>query len=236
MNESYVAQQKKIIQQMKDNIRLGQIKQSIVEMRSNYENDNATGLVSVAFPPINITKIISEKIIEPLKSTDNNHFYYSTEFLHLTIKNVRTVNSPPLFNNEDVDKVDNLFAQIFPKFETFNFTLQGLVLFPTSVSLIGYCHETLKELVQTLDFGLKDIGVPDNKKYISDTIFFGNITLCRFTQNPNSSFKNKLQELENIYIGEMPVSEVSLITCNSVCNPKTRKIIATYKLRETPSF
>ncbi|MGH8002418.1 MAG: 2'-5' RNA ligase family protein, partial [Brasilonema sp.] len=140
--------------------------------------------------------------------------------------------NPPLFQNEDVVKVHELFTQIIPKFQSFTFHLEGLILFPTSVSLVGYCDETLRKLVQALDLGLKEIGVPDNKKYISDTIFFGNMTLCRLTHEPSSSFQNKVKELESIYIGEMRVTEISLIICNAVCHPKTKKVIGTYKLSE----
>ncbi|KAB8318595.1 hypothetical protein SD81_015335 [Tolypothrix campylonemoides VB511288] len=232
MNDDYVVQQKKIIQQMKDSIHQGQSKSSIVEMQSDYENDDQTCLTSVAFTSKDIAKIILEKIIEPLKSSDPNHFYYSSELLHLTIKNLRTIHNPSLFNEEDVVKAHQLFNQIIPTFQSFNFSFEGLILFPTSVALLGYCNDTLRKLVQTLDFGLREIGVPDNKKYISDTIFFGNMTLCRFTHEPSSSFQNKVKELENIYIGEMPVTEISLITCNAVCHSKTRKVIGTYKLSQ----
>jgi hypothetical protein len=86
--------------------------------------------------------------------------------------------------------------------------------------------------VQALDDGLKEIELTDDKKYISDTVFFGNMTLCRFTQAPSLLFQDKVRELEDIYIGEMRVSEINLVTCNAVCHPKTRKIIGTYKLDE----
>ncbi|NMG22400.1 hypothetical protein, partial [Brasilonema bromeliae] len=70
------------------------------------------------------------------------------------------------------------------------------------------------------------------KKYISDTVFFGNMTLCRLTHEPSTLFKKKVQELENIYIGEMGVTEISLVICNAVCHPKTKKVIGTYKLSQ----
>ncbi|NJM70483.1 MAG: hypothetical protein HC862_09750, partial [Scytonema sp. RU_4_4] len=84
--------------------------------------------------------------------------------------------------------------------------------------------------VQALDLGLREIGVPDNKKYISDTVFFGNMTLCRLTHEPSPLFQKKVKELESIYIGEMRLTEISLIICNAVCHPKTKKVISTYKL------
>ncbi|NJR75532.1 MAG: hypothetical protein HC773_21685 [Scytonema sp. CRU_2_7] len=171
MIDNYIKQQQNIIQQVKDSIHQGQHQLSILEMRTDYENDDAICLASLAFPPKDIAQIISKEIIAPLKSLDDKHFYYSSELLHLTIKNIRTVHNPPLFKNKDVVKVHELFTQITPKFQSFTFHFEGLILFPTSVSLVGYCDETLGKLVQALDLGLKEIGVPDNKKYISDTVF-----------------------------------------------------------------
>jgi 2'-5' RNA ligase len=230
MNNDYILQQQAIIRQMKNDMQQTQNKLSLVEMKSDYENDDEISLTSVMFIPQKIAIEISKKIIEPLKLFEPHHFYYSEDLLHITIKNVRKMHKPPRFNHDDIVKVDRLFKQIIPQFTSFNFRLHGLVLFPTSVSLIGYCNETFSELIQMLDSGLKKIGLPDDKKYISDTVFFGNITFCRFTQKPSLDFENKVKELEDIYIGEIPVSEIKLVTCNAVCHPKSRKIIADYQL------
>lgn len=229
MND-YVTEQKAIIQQMKDDMKQAENQLSIVEMKSDYENDDAISLTSVIFVPQNIASEISKKIIKPLKVIDPHHFYYSNDLLHITSKNVRKMHKPPRFTDGDIVEVDKLFNQIIPKFKSFNFRLEGLLLFPTSVSLIGYCNETFRELIQALDSGLKDIGLADDKKYISDSIFFGNISFCRFTQKPSLDFENKVKELENLGIGEIAVSEINLVTCNAVCHSKSRKIIATYKL------
>jgi 2'-5' RNA ligase len=230
MNNDYVISQKEVIRQIKDSIQKGQGRASFVKMRSDYENDDETCLTSVAFISKDIAKAISEKIIQPLKNIEPDHFYYSHELLHLTIKNIRTVYKPPLFNESDVVKVSQLFTEIVPAFKFLTFTFEDLILFPTSVSLIGYCNEALRNLVLALDSGLRKISVPDNKKYFSDTVFFGNITLCRLTHEPSLSFQNKVKDLENIYIGAADVQTIHLITCNSVCSTKTRKIIGTYQL------
>ncbi|MBD2773043.1 hypothetical protein [Iningainema tapete] len=230
MNNDYVTCQKEVIQQIKGSLQKGQGNASFVEMRRDYENDDETCLTSVAFIPENIGEAILEKIIKPLRNIEPDHFYYSHELLHLTIKNVRTVHKPPLFDESDVVKVNQLFAELIPTFRFLTFTFEDLILFPTSVSLIGYCNEALKDLVLALDSGLREIGVPDNKKYFSDTIFFGNITLCRFTHAPSISFQNKVKDLEKIYIGATHIKTVHLITCNSICSHKTRKIIGTYQL------
>ncbi len=229
MND-YTIQQRKLIQHIKDNMQQAQTKMSIFEMKSDYENDNAISLTSVTLISKAITNIIVEKIIQPLQLIEPYHYYYATDLMHITIKNVRKMHKPPNFTEDDAQKVNNLFKEIIPHCPSFKFKFEGLVLFPTSFSLIGYCDETLRELVHALDKGLKEIGLSDDKKYISDTVFFGNMTLCRFTQAPSLLLQDKIRELESIYIGEMNVSEINLVTCNVVCHPKSRRIIGAYTL------
>lgn len=229
MND-YTTQQRQLIQHIKDNMQQAQTQMSIFEMKSDYENDDAISLTSVTLISKAITNIVVEKIIQPLQLIEPYHYYYATDLMHITIKNVRKMHKPPRFTEDDAQKVNNLFKEIISRFPSFKFNFQGLVLFPTSFSLIGYCDETLRDLVHALDKGLKEIGLADDKKYISDTVFFGNMTLCRFTQTPSLLLQNKIRELESIYIGEMNVSEINLVTCNAVCHPKSRRIIGAYTL------
>ncbi|GJD24164.1 hypothetical protein RIVM261_091200 [Rivularia sp. IAM M-261] len=229
MND-YTIQQQQLIQHIKDNMQQAQTQMSIFEMKSDYENDDAISLTSVTLISKAITNIIVDKIIQPLQLIEPCHYYYATDLMHITIKNVRKMHKPPRFTEDDAQKVNNLFQKIIPRFSSFKFKFEGLVLFPTSFSLIGYCDETLRELVHALDEGLKEIGLADDKKYISDTVFFGNMTLCRFTEVPSLLLQNKIRELESIYIGEMNVSEINLVTCNVVCHPKSRRVIGTYTL------
>lgn len=229
MND-YTIQQRRLIQHIKDNMLEAQTQMSIFDMKTDYENDDAISLASVTLISKVITDRIVEKIIQPLQLLEPCHYYYANDLMHITIKNVRKMHKPQRFTEDDAQKVNNLFKDIVPRFPSFKFNFEGLVLFPTSFSLIGYCDETLRELVHALDNGLKEIGLADDKKCISDTVFFGNMTLCRFTQAPSLLFQDKVRELESIYIGEINVSEINLVTCNVVCHPKSRRIIGAYKL------
>ena len=74
MND-YIAEQKAIIQQIKDDMKQAENKLSLVEMKSDYENDDEISLTSVIFVPQNIASEISKKIIKQLKSIDPHHFY-----------------------------------------------------------------------------------------------------------------------------------------------------------------
>lgn len=230
MKNNYFQKQKQLVKEMKLSLAKGEVKSTVVEMQSEYEDDDQTSLASLVFIPKSIAHKITKIIIEPLKQLEPKYFYYLAESMHITIKNIRTIHKPPLFMEDDVVKVDRLFRKIIPKFKSFSFQLEDLVKFPTSLSLMGYCNDTLRKLVKALDAGLKQIGVPDNKKYFSGEIFFGNITLCRFTHQPSEAFIKKIEELKNIKIDELVIDKINLIICNVVCHPKTRRIVGTYKL------
>ncbi len=108
------------------------------------------------------------------------------------------------------------------------------MLFPTSVALVGYSNDNLQKLVFSLDKGLKKIGITDDKKYASKKIFFGVISLCRFTHKPTKKFLDAVEKISKVKIEtlKLKVKDLYLITCNCMNNPKTRKIIETYQLTE----
>lgn len=231
MNNSYFLQQEKLIEEIKESLARNRFTSTIVEMQKDYQNDDQMCLSSLAFiNKINSTKIIS-RIIEPLKQTDPDQYYYSVDNLHLTIKNIRTIHKPPLFTQMDITKTNKLFQKLIPYLPSFTLTLKNLVLFPTSLAIFGYSDSSLQKIVQTLDCGLKEIGVPDDKKYVSDKVFFGVSTLVRFTHTPSKEFISKVKESENIKIGEFKINKINLVTCNAVCDFKTRKIIGSYNLK-----
>lgn len=232
MKNSYFERQKQLVEQIEASIKRGDLNSTVVEIQTDYENDNKICLTSVVFPSPEICEAIDNKIIKPLQKIEPRHYYYSPESFHLTIKNIKTISNPPLFTKDDIEKVKLLYGQIIPKNRSFSFHLQGLVAFPTSISLIGYSDERLQKIVLELDKGLKAVGVPDDKKYVSDTVFFGNISLCRFTRQPSEQFYNKINELKTIEIGWVPVDEISLITCNVVCNKNGRKILGSFRLKD----
>lgn len=200
-------------------------------MQKDHAKDKQRCLTSVSFVPENISNKIIREVIEPLQQYDPNHYFYLTESMHLTLKNIRTVNNPPLFDAKDIKKVDKLFSEIIPQFPKFDFTVEDVVIFPTSMSVTAFSDRILWDLVSSLDKGLKEIGVPDNKKYTSNSVYFGNITLCRFTKKPNEKFVKEARKFRNYKIGKMTIEKINLITCNAVCHPKSLKIINEYNLR-----
>lgn len=230
MSDNYLLQQKTLVNELEKAFTEGTFKSTVVDLQKDYVNDDKICLTSVVFIPTDVAEIIKEKIIEPLRLLEPSFYFFPPESLHLTIKNVRTINNPPLFNAADVEKVNALFSKIIPSFPSFDFAVEDVVLFPTSFSVMAYSNEILKDLVLSLDSGLKEIGVPDNKKYISDSVFWGNITICRYTQKPSQEFIEAVKKLRNLKLGRIQVDKINLIVSNVVLHPDSKKIIAEYNL------
>lgn len=227
---NYTLHQKKLVNELEKSFAQGKNKSTVVKMQDDYINDEQITLTSVVFIPSNISKKIIQNVVKPLREIEPEHYYYPPESMHLTIKNVRTINKPPLFNKSDIIKANELFNKIITQFPCFEFNVEDVLLFPTSISVMAYSNNTLQELVQALDKGLREIGVPDNKRYISDSVFWGNITICRFIKNPGNQFVETIKNMRNIKIGRFKVEKVSLISSNVVISPKSKKIIAEYML------
>ncbi len=158
--------------------------------------------------------IIQEKCIAPLQALEPRHYFYPTQTLHLTIKNIRVSSDPPRFDANDIQKAIEVFSKIIPHHQRIRFTLKGLLLLPTSIGIRGYCDESLYSLIQELDQGLTAAGIPDDKMYASQDIRFGNITFCRYNSTPGQVFQERLLQLHKVEIGELEVSMVQLITTN----------------------
>ena len=112
MLNNYSLKQKAKVKELEDLFNSGNSKTSIVEIKKDYENDRQITLTSVVFLPKEITDAVTKNIIEPLKKIEPNHYFYPPASMHLTIKNVRTIQYPPTFSDEDVEKVNELFNNI----------------------------------------------------------------------------------------------------------------------------
>lgn len=203
---------------------------AFVKPISDYEHDSRRCLTSVVFIPEDLGRAIEAKIIGPLRNIEPEHYYYPIDTLHLTIKNIRTVDNPVRLKERQVAAVRGVFASAVPLIKKIRFAARGAILFPRSVSVVGYSGAFLKSLIQKLDEGLLAAGMPDNKKYFSNEVFFGNISVCRFVHRPGKAFRQCLRNLEETKFGTLAVKKISLIICDSVNSAKSRKIIEEYKI------
>jgi 2'-5' RNA ligase len=231
MFATYREQQKCIVNMLRYDVKQDTSGITMVPIRSDHITDITRCLTSVVLIPDDMAQDISQTLIEPLKKIEPEHYYYPVESLHLTVKNVKASNHPPLFGETDIKKVDQLFQEIIPRYHSFSYSLEEIVAFKTSIALIGYCDEQLRDLVQELDDGLQAIGVPDNKHLISNTVFFGNITLCRYVRQPSKHLLTAIKQHRYAYCDRLKVRQIHLITCNAVCAPKSRTLVNSYTLR-----
>jgi 2'-5' RNA ligase len=201
-------------------------------MEPDYNGEVRRCLTSVVFVPFTIAERIQNNILERLREIAPTHYYYPPDTLHITIKNIRTVHAPPLFTNTDIETCRSVFSEVSARHAPFSFELRHVAVFSTSVCVIGFCDERLKDLVVDLDRELQHAGVPDNKNYISDSVFFGNVTVCRFTAPPSERLLQAARELRTAVNELVPVHAVNLITCDSVCSRSSRTLIDSFQLSD----
>jgi len=228
---AYQEKQHAVFEKLEKDAAAGQAKATFVEPLKDYAGDQKICLTSVVFLSPSLRQAVVEKIVGPLQNTDRRQYYSHFDSLHITTQNVRTIHQPPLFTNQDIIKAKEVFQKVVPKYKVFNFNLRGLLELPTSLAIRAYSDSTLKDLVLELRQELRQAGVPDDKKYASEEVVFGNTTICRYTTKPNADFMSKVHELKNTEIGNLEVTKISLITTNVVCHPNKTKIIETYNLQ-----
>jgi len=196
----------------------------------DYEADQAMCLTSVVFPPTSFCERIQAELIDPLRKLDPSHYYYPPQSLHVTIKNVRTIASPANFGEAEISAAQDVFATVVPAFPELPLSFEEVVAFGNSAAVVGYSDRSLGELILGLDEGLRKAELPDDKKYISDSVFFGSITLCRFRGLPSEEFVQRLSELSADFTAKLPVEVVDLVVCNAVCHSGSRQAIGSYRL------
>ena len=148
----------------------------------------------------------------------------------MSIKNVRVINDPPHFVDEDISRATQVFESVIPRHKKFNVYFYRLLLFPNNLALVGTTDPELDNIILDLDRELKKAGVPDDKVYISSQRFFSNTTLARFNSAPTREFLKRVEELsKSISFEPYTVDSVTLLTCNAVFFD--RNIIKTWELK-----
>jgi hypothetical protein len=230
MTDDYRARQRALVARIRRDNRVLLREATTAPRREDYAHDPARGLTTVVFPPADLAATVETEIIAPLRAIAPEHYYYPQASLHTTIRNVRLSAWPPTFQPVDIDKVHSRFQLIAPRHEAFEIEFEELLLFPNSISLVGYSDIRLGHLVTALGRGLDEIGLSDDKRYLSDTVFFGNMTLARFTAAPTAALAASVRRLCRRICLRLPVTHLKLITCNASCAPGTLSLLHTYPL------
>ncbi len=196
----------------------------------DFANDSRTCLTSVHLPHQGLLDQVQQDFIEPLRKIEPDFYYYPSDCLHMTIKNIRVINDPPHFNEEDVQKAEKMFAESIPQHRMFYVYFYRLLLFPNNLALIGTTDKELDSIVLDLENKLTAEEIPDDKVYTNSQYFFSNMTLVRLSGPPSDTFKQKVAELsESLIIEPYRVDSVTLLTCNAVL--KNRQIRGAWKLK-----
>jgi len=228
---SYQDNQRNVIDAIEKQIQTNSLTVSTVSPVDDYQKDSRICLTSVHFPKEFLVQKIQETVIDPLRDIEPEHFYYPRDSLHMTIKNIRIINDPPHFTDGDIQKAKAIFSDVIPRHRKFNVYFYRLLLFPLNLALIGTTDPELDSIILDLDRKLIEAGVPDDKKYVNDKYFFGNITLARFKNPVSDTFQQKVGELSRtISFAPYAVDSVSLATGSAMFTK--RNVYGTWELQE----
>ncbi len=229
-NTPYQKKQIKVIEDIESQVKNNDLKFSTVLPIEDYENDPRICLTSVHFPKDGLLDSIQKTMIQPLKKIIPDHYYYTKDNLHLTIKNIRVISDPPNFTVNDLARVKSIFERVVPAHKKFRVFFYRLLLFKSNLALVGTTGEELDDLVLDLDRRLREESVPDDKQYTNTENFFCNMTLVRFNSQLTTSYKLKIEELSSkININPYVIDSVTLLTSNAVL--KKRKILGKWNLK-----
>lgn len=228
-SSSYRKEQKNTINRIDRQVKTSSLAFSTVSPVDDYANDIRICLTSVHIPHQELVFKVQEQLISPLQRISPEHFYYLSDSLHMTIKNIRVINNPPHFDEQVKEKTRQIFSETIPSHKKFNVYFYRLLFFPMNLALVGTTDQELDNLIIDLDKKLNEAGIPDDKKYTNSQYFFSNMTLLRFTIPPSEKFNNKVMELSELLSFEpYTVDSVTLLTCNAAF--KKRDILGSWRL------
>lgn len=203
---------------------------STVSPVDDFASDPRICLTSVHLPHQDLLDQVQQDLIKPLRNIEPDFHYYPNGCLHMTIKNIRVINDPPHFSEEDIQKAERIFTETIPQHKKFNVYFYRLLLFPNNLALIVTTDEELDSIVLDLDNKLTAGGIPDDKVYTNSQYFFSNMTLARFSTSPSEAFRQKVVKLsESLKFKPYQVDSVTLLTCNAILNNK--QIRGTWELK-----
>lgn len=205
---------------------------SVVEPVADYVNDNRKYLTIAAYPTPEILKSITTRFVSDLQAADNQPYYCEPDSLHFTILSIKLFEDGGNFDAVRVAEIIEATKKVFATQPSFEFTMQGSLALPTSIGVRCYSSDALQTLINNLKSALAAIDVVSDKKLISDEIFFGNITVCRFKPNyhPSEKLKAIVKKYHDTDFGRMKLTSAKLIHGNAVISTHNSEILAEFKL------
>lgn len=206
-----------------------------VPRESDYGSSSELCLTLLGFlSPMKKTAVVSERVQEVIKGfreVDPAQYFYLPESLHLTVQNVRRISDPPTFGPDEIEAACRVFRSRLQGLAPLAFELCGFIRLKNSLSVAGFAPDSYPALIRSLKEGLELEGIPDDKRYMSDDVIFGNVTISRFSCEPTAAFDSRLASIAHESFGELVLDKLSLVVTNSVCHPRATKVIEEYILR-----
>ena len=233
MPSTYQDKQLQAIRNLEAAAATGNGQSTIVPMLSDagsYAADDRLCLAAVCFLGDRLGSLIADSFASQLRAVEPHHYFYPPQSLHVTIQNLRTISTPPTFDDAHIETARQVFERVVAAHRSFDLQLAGALKLPTSLSICGISDEALPELVLDLRNGLAEAGIPDDKKYNGDVIF-ANVTFCRYTCAPSSAFLNVAQQAADSFSATLPVHAIDLIITNAACHPEKTRLLHRFELQ-----
>lgn len=191
---------------------------TFIGLDTDYQRDPRVSLGLFLRPAFEVLARLQWNVQMPLIAAEPWHYLTPARALHFTFKNVQTVADPPTFTPGQAQAVAAMLAQVLPQYPAFDLECEGLLRTPTSIGVAGYYPEPIGRMVQEVHQRLIEIGLPDNKTYISNDLTFTNTTLIRYTKPPGDALLARAAELESFRL-RFPVSSLELVSADLAFRP-----------------
>lgn len=198
---------------------------SVVPIRKQYVGA-ALCLTVIHLLDEQIASLISKDIISVLRDIEDHHYWYSTQDLHLTIKNIRSAKPSRSYGSGDIRQAIIAIQRACMDIAPLRFSIRSPICLSSSVVLKVFGMLDHRDAIHRLDAELVRAGIPDDKTYLSNDVFIGNITLCRFTEPPGMTLRSAVASMEHLDLGRYVVDSIQLVECDEVCSTASRIVYA----------
>lgn len=212
-----------------DRLAAGATGSTIVPLRVEYVGA-AIGLTLIHLLPSELSTLIENQVLDPLRAFRSKHYWYPAADRHLTLKNVRIARTHAVFPRDLVEGAANAIGRVCMTTAPLDFDILGPVCLPTSIVVRAIGTLAHRQMILSLDRELFSSGVPDDKVYASNDVFIGNITVCRFTESPAAELVEAIGALRDLFVASQTVRAASLVQCDEVCSSASRVVMKEFAL------
>ncbi len=203
---------------------------TIVNVQKDFSQDPLRSLTNIAFIPELLDLKLVQQLFHELRTVASQQYVYPRESIHTTIKNVRTVNDPPRFTQEEIERIRPVIREVACRYQSIEIEWKGLLELPTSLAIRGFSSEALTRLVLDLHGALIQAGVPDDKRYASMELFASSCTICRYQAPLDENTRRLIQRFKQVPFGRTVLKEFSLVITDSVASKSVVRVIETFPL------